>query len=426
MNNTDGFSFTVRKRQRKKDSYTLFYIHMVSQKWLSENEVDRPFWEHIIRIIIPHNIQASTALLLVRGENNDSYEDVMHTVPSYLIETACDTRSIISEVFMIPNQPLRFRDELKEPYITHGRVEDEIIAYSWDKFLLTKDPQWCPRLPMMKAIMRAMDTVQNVVQEDFFPNRNPIEDFVIAGASKRAWAAWITAANDPRVRAIIPISFDISDIKESFSQHYRTYGSWSFPLHSYIDIRLPERWDSQAFQELMAIEGPYQLKDRIAIPKFFIVSTGDEIFPPGNLSSYIHSLPGKTSLLVISNSGHRIDESRYWPALSAYYSCIIQPDERLPPTISWKIEKGKITLRSSQTPKDVLFWTAMSPYNHDFRHHTVGDAWHSTRVLPLENGGYQAFLPKSSQGTHYAGYLQCSFRLDNKMTYLCSTELFYS
>jgi PhoPQ-activated pathogenicity-related protein len=60
---------------------------------------------------------------------------------------------VVTELKMIPNQPLTFSDDKK------SRTEDEFIAYTWDKFLKTGDETWPARLPMTKAAVRAMDTV---------------------------------------------------------------------------------------------------------------------------------------------------------------------------------------------------------------------------------------------------------------------------
>ena len=70
-----------------------------------------------------------------------------------LTQIALDTRTIVSQLKMVPNQPLIFAGE------TTTRTEDELIAYTWDKFLRTGDARWPARLPMTKAAVRAMDTV---------------------------------------------------------------------------------------------------------------------------------------------------------------------------------------------------------------------------------------------------------------------------
>ncbi|HIC30222.1 MAG TPA: hypothetical protein EYO85_12435, partial [Rhodospirillales bacterium] len=81
------------------------------------------------------------------------------------------------------------------------RSEDAIIAYSWDKYLKTGDEKWPLRLPMTKAAVRAMDTAT-----DFLAGKTggklKIDRFVVAGASKRGWTTWSTAAVDKRVVGI--------------------------------------------------------------------------------------------------------------------------------------------------------------------------------------------------------------------------------
>ena len=64
------------------------------------------------------------------------------------------TRSVVAELRMVPNQPLVFANDGGRE-----RSEDEIIAYTWDKFLRTGDERWPARLPMTKAVVRAMDAV---------------------------------------------------------------------------------------------------------------------------------------------------------------------------------------------------------------------------------------------------------------------------
>lgn len=56
--------------------------------------------------------------------------------------------------------------------------------------------------PMTKSVIRAMDTVQAWASEY---HQQDIRKFVVVGASKRGWTAWLTAAVDSRVVAIAPI-----------------------------------------------------------------------------------------------------------------------------------------------------------------------------------------------------------------------------
>jgi PhoPQ-activated pathogenicity-related protein len=115
-----------------------------------------------------------------------------------LASIATTTNSVVSELRDVPNQPLRFAGDPYGP-----REEDEIIAYTWRKFIDTGDATWPLRLPMTKATVRAMDTETSFLGT-VEPSRVQLDDFVVAGESKRGWTTWRTAAVDRRVVAIVP------------------------------------------------------------------------------------------------------------------------------------------------------------------------------------------------------------------------------
>ena len=79
---------------------------------------------------------------------------------------------------------------------------------------------------MTKAAVRAMDTITS-----FAASKNggahTVNRFVVAGASKRGWTTWTTAAVDPRVVAIVPMVIDALHVVPSFQHHYRVYGFWA-------------------------------------------------------------------------------------------------------------------------------------------------------------------------------------------------------
>ena len=79
--------------------------------------------------------------------------------PPNLTALAVDTGTVVTELRMVPNQPLTFAGETK------GRTEDSLIAYSWDKFLRGGDDNWPARLPMTKSAVRAMDSVTSFLAE---------------------------------------------------------------------------------------------------------------------------------------------------------------------------------------------------------------------------------------------------------------------
>ena len=51
------------------------------------------------------------------------------------------------------------------------------------------DPSILIRLPMTKAVVRAMDTVQDFTSKNGWAD---IKKFMVAGESKRGWTTWTT------------------------------------------------------------------------------------------------------------------------------------------------------------------------------------------------------------------------------------------
>src|SRR5205085_8656729 len=118
-------------------------------------------------------------------------------------DMAVRTKSVIAELRMIPNEPLTFAGETK------SRTEDEIIAYTWEKFLKTGDETWPLRLPMTKAAVRAMDTITAFsASTENGKAKATVAKFMVSGGSKRGWTTWTTAAVDDRVVAIVPYVID--------------------------------------------------------------------------------------------------------------------------------------------------------------------------------------------------------------------------
>ena len=160
---------------------------------------------------------------------------------------------------MVPNQPIVFAGESK------GRVEDELIAYSWDKFLRGGDEKWPARLPMTKSAVRAMDTVTAFCASEA-GGKVVVDKFVVSGASKRGWTTWTTAAVDKRVTAIIPIVIDLLNVEASFRHHWQAYGFWAPAIKDYVEMKITDWQGTPEYRGLMKIEDPYEYRDRLTIP----------------------------------------------------------------------------------------------------------------------------------------------------------------
>jgi len=367
--------------------YTAYVYYMASQNWrIALSEVDRSLWEHWLTIIVPNALSHSTALLFITGGGNGGSPP--GGVNGTLAQIAVGSQSIVAELRMVPNQPIRFLDEADPRYISSGRSEDELMAYAWDKFKTTGDPTWLPRLPMTKAVVRAMDTVQV-----FYPT---ISGFVVAGASKRGWTTWTTAAADARVVAIIPMVIDVLNIEVSMQHHWDAYGFWAPAIQDYADMGVMDWLHTPTFRALLAIEDPYSYVERLTMPKYIMNSTGDQFFLPDSSQFYFDALWGEKHLRYMPNSDHG-GNSDTWFDFYAFYNAFLNGVAR--PEFTWTKEAdGSLHVRATTTPTHVLLWQATNPYARDFRLQTIGSAWTSSTLSDQGGQVYVAQVPEPAQG----------------------------
>lgn len=121
-----------------------------------------------------------------------------------------------------------------------------------------------------------MDTVEAFLKEK--KATEEITGFLVAGASKRGWTTWTTAAVDSRVIAAIPIVMDMLNFVENVHHFWRAYGGWTFALTDYYQMNFTTQLDNPNMQLLANIVDPYVYRKRLTMPKLVIDSTGDEFF----------------------------------------------------------------------------------------------------------------------------------------------------
>lgn len=370
--------------------YTLYLLQMTSQKWRSSSEVNRTLWQHWITIYRPSQVKSTTGMLLITGYSNDGHRPDPDVDPM-LVSLATLSHSVVAEVFDIPNQPLTFTND------THGpRSEDEIIAYTWKKYLTTGDATWLARLPMTKAAVRAMDTVTSFMATAKGGNL-AVNYFVVAGASKRGWTTWTTAAVDHRVVAIIPMVIDLLNVVPSFNHHYRCYGFWSPAVKDYWDIGLMDQLNTPGYQTMMSVIDPYSYRKRYTMPKLIINAAGDPFFVPDSSRFYFNHLPGEKYLRYMPNADHSLDGTDVDENITAFYLSIIENLRR--PQFRWKFEhNGDIRVTTRDQPISVKLWQATNPVHRDFRLEWVGPIYKSSVLLPAEPGVYVGHVIKPQKG----------------------------
>ncbi len=377
--------------------YRAYVLEMTSQQWLTDKEIDKPLWKHWLTIIRPSQVVGTTGFLFITGGSNASKPPSNTDVP--LAEMAVTSNSVVAELRMVPNQPVKFVDAEK------ATSEDATIAYAWDKFLKTGDEKWPLRLPMTKAAVRAMDAVTAFVGSDA-GGRARVDKYVVAGGSKRGWTTWTSAVVDKRVVAIVPLVIDMLNLEKSFVHHWRAYGFWAPAVGDYVNKDLMSWMGTPQYRALMKIEEPYEYRDRLTMPKLIVNAAGDQFFLPDSSQFYWDDLSGEKHLRYVPNADHSLRGSDAAASMGAFYDMVLAGRPR--PKYSWKIEGDQITVDCADQPTEVKLWQATNEKARDFRLMTIGPAYKATTLQPVGGGKYVAKLTAPEKG-FTASFVELTF-----------------
>ena len=393
---------------------TTYVLDMTSQAWLTTNEVNRTLWKHWVIIVRPNVVTNSRSLLFISGGSNPGTPPPT-SANSTLLQIALDTGSVVTELKMVPNEPLTFAGE------GFSRTEDYLITYTWDKFLRTGDEKWPARLPMTKAAVRAMDTVTSFCASPLVGGLN-INRFVVSGASKRGWTTWTTAAVDPRVVAIIPASIDVLNVGACLSHHYSAYGFWAPSIQDYYNMDIMDWMGTPQFQALMDIEDPYSYRARLTMPKFEIWGAGDQYFLPDSSQFYFNDLPGVKYMRCIPNVEHSLNYDAYVTLEGCYQSILFQTPL---PQFSWTLQAANtIRVVATDHPTTVTLWQAVNSTARDFRLETIGPVWTSSTLTDQGGGVYLGNVTAPSQGWK-AFFVELTYTRSNGLAPLKFTTQVY-
>jgi PhoPQ-activated pathogenicity-related protein len=375
-------------------------LELTSQQWRTSSEVDHPLWKHWLTIVEPRHVNTDVgAMIIGGGGDNDA---VPGRVSRFLIFFALMTNSVVSELSTVPNQPLTFAGE------TGGRSEDDLIAYTWDRYLRTGDESWPARLPMTKSVVRAMDAVTDFCRRN--GNGVAVNRFIVGGSSKRGWTTWTTAAVDHRVVGIVPIVIDALNTKRSVEHIYRTYGFWPPSWEPYEKMGILNWIGTPQLDSLLTIEDPFTYRDRLTMPKLIVNSTGDEFFAPDNSRFYFDGLPGQKHLRYLPNSDHSMNGASVENArtILAFYKSVVQGTT--PPSFTTHFDDdGSIRVQTIAKPSAVKLWRATNPHARDFRLATIGKAFQSID-LHDQGGGMYVGMPGTPKSGWEASLIAVSYK----------------
>ncbi len=385
------------KDHQKEADYEIYLIELTSQSWRDSSEVEQVDWKHPIKIIVPRKKSHLRALLMIGGGTLE--DESAQEASSSSISWALESESIVVEVNVVPNQHLNFKDESDERYIKEGRKEDQIVAYTWDKYFKTQDKSWPIQVPMTKAAIKAMDCVQEFSSGDL---GYEVNEFIVCGLSKRGWTSWLVAAHDKRVIGVIPMVIDLLNLRESFSHHFDVYGKWALAIKDYEDIGIHDWIYTEEFSSLLKLIEPFYYRHILTLPKYIVNSSGDEFFLPDSSKFYFEELLEPKYLRYVPNCPHNLYISEdAMRASCAFFEMVVKNKEL--PKFNWEHkEHNQIEVECIDDPLEISLWSAHNPKDRDFRYHEVGEIWKKKKLSKKKDNKYLLELEVPQKG--WTGY----------------------
>ena len=346
-------------------------------------------WKHELFVVKPINVDphAKNVLMMITGGDWNPEREKPRQKPDVPAEVRvlammayqlCALMALLKEV---PFQP-----------IFNGKVEDQIIAYTFDKYLQTHVSDWPLLLPMVKSAVRGMDAVQEFCRKDWSLD---VTKFTIVGALKRGWTTWLTGAADSRVVAIVPMVIDTLNMKPQAQLQILSFGEFSEQIKDYTDRHLQQRMNSPAGSALRDIVDPFSYLELLKLPKLLMMGTNDPYWPLEAANLYWGDLLGEKYLLYVPNRGHDLSD------LGRVVGSVLVFQEHIAigrplPKLNWTFERDPsalhLAITSDLKPLSVVAWTATSA-SRDFRK----SQW-TSHPARLENGRYHFDLPVPAKG----------------------------
>lgn len=361
---------SVLNIDRSHGKWVGYLLNVTSQTWRSTDEISIAKWTHTLAVIVPEQLQVTDqALIYLTGGDNVPIDVIEETREDIILAStiATQTQSVVGVMFQIPNQPMVFRTDPTQKQ----RHEDAVIGYTWLEFFRnTSRPEVLGHVPMTKAGVRGMDTMTHFCQTKGIAK---IQQFVVAGASKRGWTTWLVGAVDRRVKAIIPVVMDLMHLQTNLVHHYQSLGGWSFAFEDYFQLELTRYVNTPLMSRMGQVLDPITYSTFLDMPKLVVGATGDEFFLLDDDQFWWDQLPGKNLRLMVPNAEHSLDTGilTVLNGVSGFYYSILH--DKSIPNLSWRIERfadrTTLSVATSVTPSLALIRqaTTLSSERRDFR-----------------------------------------------------------
>jgi PhoPQ-activated pathogenicity-related protein len=331
----------------------IYDLHFVSQVWQGEK------WQHQLQIYRPADAASSSTMFLWVTGGSASPEAV-----SLGLELARKIKAPVAFIYHVPNQPL----------LEGNLREDDLIAETFVRYLKSKDENWPLLLPMVKSVVKAMDVLQAFGKKEWSLS---IDKFIVAGASKRGWTTWLTAAVDKRVGAIAPVVIDVLNMRVQMPRQLQAFGAYSSRLAAYSSRGLLPIPETTAGQRLLSMVDPWAYRDKLTMPKLIINGTNDFYWATDALNLYWDGIPKDKWALYVPNAGHNLRRQDR-PLREQLSDLVInlaafarhQMSGAAMPNLRWKHEnangKLRLTIDATPAPLAARLWIAQSSTT-DFR-----------------------------------------------------------
>lgn len=359
----------LEKKQRPGVMLQRFNLN--SQTWSPQGVVSPERWQNGVDIYIPDSAREKNALVVINNGSNNNGSGTPVAPTNFneeeLSRIAIATRTVVISVSNVPNQVLSYQG------VTTPLGEDNSVAYSWKLFIgdTHKYQDASLHIPMAASVSQAFRLAKKELTQQ------NINKFIVTGASKRGWAAWLTALSDPDVGAVVPFAMDLLNTQKSLEHMYQSYGkNWPVAFYPYYNQGIDQEVGTDKFARLMRLEDPLtylntDMGDRLKIDKYIINASGDDFYVPDNSHFYYGLLPGSKSLRVVPNSTHNGILSVAEQSLITFVNRF-QEKQKLP-EITENVQsrgdgKKELVVNFSEKPVAILQWTARNPAARDFRY----------------------------------------------------------
>jgi PhoPQ-activated pathogenicity-related protein len=377
----------------------IYRLELTSQNWQGIE------WKHALYIFEPAKLRYPDKVVIYNTGGNIGETPGL---PDQLlgVKLAETTGARVVFLMQVPNQPLM-----------GDKVEDDLITETYLRYIETKDPSWPLLFPMVKSVVKAMDAIQEFATSAESGWNQPIDGFLVTGASKRGWTSWLTAVADERVIAIAPIVIDTLNFKAQMKHQLASWGKYSEQIIDYTRKGLVELMYNRPDIPLMSWVDPYTYRRELGLPKLLICGTNDRYWVVDAMHIYWDELVGPKFALYIPNAGHDIERGRdtVLNTIAAFFEQVVTGSEM--PKLAWSyaVEGGAVTLKgtSSVPPKEMNLWSAHAE-TKDFRQ----SEWTSVPMTGSD-GAFTGTL-EIPEGRHVALFGELKYEF-NGITYsLCT------